>query len=84
MNGMILQRAYSEHRGKMQVDATVADADITFPTDLDLLNKAREKSEQIIDELYCQTTGIKKPRTYRQKARIEYLLTAKKKRKTIK
>jgi len=39
----------SGHRGKLLVDATCTPADITFPTDLKLLNTAREKSEEIID-----------------------------------
>lgn len=33
------------HRGTIKVDATVTDAEIKYPTDLDLLNSAREKSE---------------------------------------
>lgn len=34
---------------KLQIDATAADADIKFPTDLDLLNDSREKAEDLID-----------------------------------
>ena len=46
-----------------------------------LLNKAREKSEQIIDTLHKQRgAGHKKPRTYRRKARQHYLSIAKSKR----
>ena len=37
---------------KLCVDATVAPQEITFPTDQKLLNKAREQSEAIIDELF--------------------------------
>ena len=53
---------------------------IRFPTDLSLLNEARECSERIIDELYAKTTLKKKPRTYRQKACKAYLGIVKKKR----
>lgn len=63
------------------VDATCSPADITFPTDLKLLNKAREKSEQIIDVLHYPHKGkIKKPRTYRKRARKDFLSVAKSKR----
>ena len=40
------------NQGKLLMDATCAPADINFPTDLKLLNTAREKSEQIIDVLH--------------------------------
>jgi transposase, IS5 family len=33
-------------------DATACPQDIAYPTDLKLLNDAREKSEQLIDLLY--------------------------------
>ena len=70
-----------KNKGKLLVDATCAPADITFPTDLKLLNKAREKSEDIIDLLHEPHIGIKKkPRTYRKKARKDFLSIAKSKR----
>lgn len=69
------------NQGQLLVDATCAPADITYPTDLKLLNKAREKSEQIIDELHkARGRGYKKPRTYRQRARKQFLSVAKDKR----
>ena len=69
------------NRGKLLVDATCGPADITFPTDLKLLNKAREKSEEIIDILHEPYIGIRpKPRTYRKKARKNFLSIAKSKR----
>lgn len=72
------------NKGKLQIDATVADADIKFPTDLDLLNDSREKAEELIDYL-CGELGVKqKPRTYRRNARKAYLNLSKKKRKTEK
>ena len=70
-----------QNSGKLVVDATCAPADITFPTDLKLLNTAREKSEQVIDTLHAKRCGgKKKPRTYRIKARKAYLSIAKSKR----
>jgi hypothetical protein len=69
------------NKGKLLMDATCVPADITFPTDLKLLNKAREKSEKIIDTLHQHRgKGHKKPRTYRIKARKAYLSVAKSKR----
>jgi len=69
-----------EKSGRLILDATVVEQAIRFPTDLSLLNEAREFSEQIIDRLYAQTTLSKKPRTYRVKARSEYLSVAKRRR----
>lgn len=62
------------NRGKLLIDATCAPADIRYPTDISLVNEAREKSEQIIDILFEPLKGsCPKPRTYRQKARRQYL-----------
>jgi IS5 family transposase len=50
--------------GKLLIDATCTPADITCPTDLKLLNEAREKTERIIDDLHASLGGgVKKPRT---------------------
>ena len=40
-----------KNKGKLQLDATVADQEITYPTDHDLLNTSRIISEKIIDAL---------------------------------
>ncbi len=67
--------------GKLIVDATCTPADITYPTDLNLLNEAREKTEAMIDTMHAPFLGQKrKPRTYRQKARKDYLAVAKQKK----
>jgi hypothetical protein len=69
------------NRGQLIADATCTPADIAFPTDVSLLNEAREKSEAIIDAMHEPFIGIrKKPRTYRQKARKAYLAVAKQKK----
>jgi len=71
------------NKGRMLLDATACPQDIAYPTDLGLLNASREKCEEIIDKLYVPALhGPVKPRTYREKARKVYLLTAKKKNKT--
>ena len=65
-------------KGQLLLDATCVPADITYPTDLNLLNDAREKTEAIIDRLHvCRTRPKTKPRTYRQNARRAYLRVAK-------
>ena len=45
----------SDNKGTLIVDATIADQDIRYPTDLSLLNEAREISERIIDVLYTHS-----------------------------
>ena len=73
-----------KNRGTLKVDATVADQEIAYPTDLKLLNECRENLERIIDKLYSTEHGSSKPRTYRRVARKAYLDMAKKKNKTKK
>ena len=70
-----------KNQGKLQLDATVADAEIKYPTDLDMLNASREKAEALIDHLCAELKIKKKPRTYRKKARKDFLNVSKKKRK---
>jgi hypothetical protein len=73
-----------KNKGKLIMDATVADQMIAYPTDLGLLSRSREESERLIDEL-CKELDIKhKPRTYRRLARKQYLNLAKKKNKSKK
>ena len=73
-----------ENKGRIIFDATACPQDIAYPTDLDLLSDAREKSEQLIDRLYNPDLHEKKPRTYRKIARKRYLHTAQKKNKSNK
>ena len=73
-----------DRQGKLILDASVAPQDIKFPTDLDLLNDAREHTERIIDELWEPVPGKRKPRTYRRIARNDYLSVVKLKKKSAK
>ena len=69
------------NKGNLIVDATCTPADITFPTDLKLLNNAREKSEKIIDTMHVSLIGKRrKPKTNRKQARRDYLEVAKQKK----
>lgn len=70
------------NRGSVIMDATACPQDIAYPTDLGLLNDARVKSEMLIDILFDKALHEKKPRTYRQIARKNYLLIAQRKCKT--
>lgn len=72
---------------KIKVDATVVPQNILYPTDLKLLNEAREITERLIDVAWsaiADKVGRTKPRTYRVEARIAYLDVVKKKKKTKK
>ena len=74
-----------ENKGTMILDATCAPQNIRFPTDASLLNEAREKAEEIIDNLHeMGLSEGKKPRTYRKKARRKYNGFSKSRKKTVK
>ncbi|NER40186.1 MAG: IS5 family transposase [Oscillatoria sp. SIO1A7] len=80
-SGKSSEKGEPENRGKLLLDATVGPADIKYPTDVGLLNEVRKVTEKIIDVLYeCLKGKSQKPRTYRKKARKDYLAIAKKRR----
>lgn len=77
-NNVILKPSETEtHAGSLSIDATVVPVNITYPTDLKLLNATRLQSEKLIDELYKESNLTTKPRTYRQNAKADYLKYAK-------
>ena len=71
----------SSNDGTLILDATCCPADISYPQDINLLNQAREKLEQTVDEI-CKSTGRKKPRMYRQRARRDFLRLSKSKKRS--
>ena len=72
-----------KNRGKLLLDATVAPADIKYPTDIDLLNKSREHLEAAIDKLWPYVDHSKHKLPYSaKKARKSYLKLAKSKKWT--
>ncbi len=75
----------SPNQGSLLIDATCAPADIRHPTDLSLLNEAREVTETLIDAMHTHVRDAfgHKPRTHRKKARQQFLAVAKKKRPRI-
>ena len=72
-----------KNNGTLIVDATCAPSNIRYPQDVSLLNEARENAEKILDELHKPADG-KKPRTYRKRARKEYLQYARSRKHTAK
>ena len=73
----------SGNSGTLIVDATCAPSNIRYPQDVSLLNEARENAEKLIDALHDPAEG-KKPRTYRKRARRDYLKHAKCRKHTAK
>ena len=84
--------AGNHNHGTLIIDASCLPADIAFPTDLELCDKARRWTEIIIDhywKLVCleenSTEGKEnKPRTYREVARRRFLKLNKRRKKTAK
>jgi IS5 family transposase len=68
--------------GTLTIDASCTPADITYPTDLKLLNEARQSTERIIDNLCDQCWDLRKhrPRYDRGRARANFLSVAKQKK----
>ncbi len=66
----------SENAGTLILDATCAPQNIKYPQDIELLNEAREKLEDMICRI-SDEYGFYRPRMYRQKARKDYLALAK-------
>jgi len=71
------------NKGKLQMDATVADQYITYPTDSNILNESRKQCEKMIDKLYeLNGKSGTKPRTYRRVMNTAFLNYSKKKNKS--
>lgn len=77
------EKRRKKNRGKLILDATVAPADIKYPTDIDLLNKSREHLETAVSILwqYVPHSSHKLPYSSK-KARKSYLKLAKSKKWT--
>jgi IS5 family transposase len=79
------QESDPPNHGQLILDASCVPQDIRHPTDLGLLNDARMATEKILDVLHAaRSTGEKKPRSYRECARRDYLRCVKKKRLSLK
>ena len=79
------ETASSSNSGTLIMDATVADADIKYPTDIDLLNQCREHLETAIDILWPYVSHEQHKYPYnRKKARQSFLNISKSKKWTRK
>jgi len=73
-----------ENKGKLVLDATCAPADVRYPSDLSLLNEARENTEEIIEKLWEHSKKQGHKTGYnRRKARKEFLKIIKQKKPGI-
>ena len=71
--------------GTAILDATCSPSNIRYPQDFSLLDEAREKLDQMIDELHARLDGgAHRPRTYRRVMRKAYLSVAKAKTRPAK
>ena len=72
----------SSNKGTLLMDATCAPADMKYPTDLGLVNDARESSETLIDQLRdALPERPPRPRTNREICRRRFLEITKLRRK---
>ena len=71
------------HKGSMKVDATCSDAEVRFPTDVDLLEDGSRVINRYIDKL-CNSFSLIHPVTFRKKSRMAYLEFIKMKKKSKK
>ena len=69
--------------GTLTIDATCAPSNIRYPQDVSLLNESRENAEKLLDILHDPADG-KKPRSYRKRARKDYLNYIRSKKRTAK
>jgi IS5 family transposase len=67
------------NQGSLLIDAACGPVDIRHPTDLSLLNEAREVTEILIDAMHPEIRECfgHKPRTHRKRARQQFLAVAK-------
>ena len=73
------------NKGVLILDATVAPADIKYPTDLGLVNDCREGTEKIIEKLWEFSSKSGHKTAYnRRKARRGYLKVAKQRKAKLK
>lgn len=69
-----------EHRGSLKIDATCADAEVRYPTDIDLLHDGCKVINRYTDKL-CKGFALARPISHYQEARSAYLEVIKRKRK---
>jgi IS5 family transposase len=68
--------------GTLILDSTCVPQNIRYPQDFSLINEAGEKLEQMID-IFCETYDFRKPRTYRETARKNYIALAMQRKRSV-
>jgi hypothetical protein len=70
------------NKGSLILDVTRTPANIKYPQDINLLNEAREKTEEMVEAMHEGNKGEKeKPRLDKKKAKGEYSKAAKSKKR---
>jgi hypothetical protein len=70
------------NKGTLIMDTTCAPANIAYPQDINLLNEARVKTEEMVEAMHAGNYGKKaKPRLDKQKAHKAYLKISKSKKR---
>lgn len=69
------------HKGDLKIDATCSDAEIRYPTDIDLLNDGTRVLNRYIDKL-CTKFDLLHPITFAKQSRKVFLEVIKRKRKS--
>ena len=67
-----LQEKETSHQGILKVDATCSDAEMRFPTDLDLLHDGAEIVDRVITRL-CKINKLPLPNTHLKEIHSKYL-----------
>ena len=60
------------HKGVLKIDATCSDAEVRYPTDVDLVHEGCRVINRYIDKI-CGTFGLPRPVCHYKSARHEYL-----------
>ena len=69
------------HKGDLKIDATCSDAEVRYPTDIDLLNDGTRVLNRYIDKL-CTKFDLLHPITFAKQSRKVFLEVIKRKRKS--
>lgn len=69
-------------KGILKIDATCSDAEVRYPTDLDILHDGCEVMERILDR-FCNESGLQRPSTNFKHVHAVYAKVIKKKNKPL-
>lgn len=71
------------HKGKMKIDATCTDAEVRYPTDINILEDCSREIDRLTQKLSAKA-AVASPRTHRDEARSCFVRYTKKKHKGTK